>query len=85
MLDFDRRAQTVGAVSAGLYAAAVGCLFLLAWTHPSGLGYEWLYPSYVTWPWSSFGGFGILLGLPLNAGLIFLVGAILTRTLSKLD
>jgi hypothetical protein len=85
MWGFGRRAQIVGAVSAGLYAVPVTCLFLFSWMHPSGLGYEWIYPYYLTLPWSSFGGLGILLGLPLNAGLVYLVGAGLTRAISRVD
>jgi hypothetical protein len=82
---FGRRSRLIGAISGGLYALTVSAFFVFCWAHPTGLGYEWIYPMIVTFPWSGFGRFplGMFLGVPLNAALVYFVAAGLVTAISR--
>ncbi len=85
-MGFDRRARVIGTISASVYALFVVALFLFCYTHPTGLGYEWMYPAIATFPWSGFRSmfrWGMLIGVLLNALLIYFVAAGLATAMSK--
>lgn len=64
-----------GLIASGAYLAIGAALYIDAYMHPSGLGYEYIPVMFWSFPWFHlFPDFtAICLGLPLNAILIFCV------------
>jgi hypothetical protein len=75
-----------GLIAAGAYLAIAFALYALAYTHPSGLGYEFIPLLRWAFPWSlifNSDALSILVGIPLNMLLVYCLSWLCARLLRK--